>query len=832
MELINHVFKNNKNQNNSPLQVTSECLHRLEDRFKQMVGDSPSQEISLDQFKLIINSKNETFAERMFKVFDTNNSGTVSLSEFMTSMWNFTRLESREKLKYLFDIYDLDGDGSIDHEELQRVLRACMEENGLRFSQSELDELADLLFEDAKAQDGGCVTFDSFEKQLRRQPGLVENICASLDRWLLPDFCQNNPPRWRPHWPHKLTRGYVLNNKSSCAFFAALVALHAVLLGVGAWRYRGANGWVQMARACGMCLNMDSALILILVLRRSISWLRSLGLAAVLPLDHHVYYHKLVGWTIGLLSLGHTVAHVANVVQGVRSTPREESEQVRLVFEKLFSSRAMVTGWVLLVVLVVMTLCSLPCVRRSGRFEVFYYSHLLFLLYWAVLLAHGPMFWAWLLVPGLVFLAESLLRLLRHLRASTYVERGVLLPSGVTHLVIRRPPDFSFSAGDYVYVNIPTVASYEWHPFTLSSAPEQQGELWLHIRAAGGWTKKLHSYFEKQEKRAVTAPSARTLRQTLRSWSVPGTRMPLAAPPNPAVPEDEEGSMPLSPITPRQLEAGEGRPRPRKVLPKRLESIRVSQRQATRSLSGGTVTVLLPTLAEEDSEPPPESSCTPSLDELRQRSEDVVLSRNPLKIYLDGPYGSPSSAMFRAEHAVLIATGIGVTPYASVLKSLVHRYKEARQSCPQCGHSWAVSPPSVFSLKKVDFFWLNRHPTAFEWFVGLLGQLEAEQAVLPNNERFLDVHMFVTAARGRGDVRALGLQLALDLLHRREQRCLITGLKTRMQPGRPDWKQVFQDLANQNKGKVTVFFCGPPNLAKTLHSMCNEFGFKFRKENF
>ena len=47
---------------------------------------------------------------------------------------------------------------------------------------------------------------------------------------------------------------------------------------------------------------------------------------------------------------------------------------------------------------------------------------------------------------------------------------------------------------------------------------------------------------------------------------------------------------------------------------------------------------------------------------------------NPLDIYIDGPFGSPSSNIYRAEHAVLISTGIGVTPFASILQSIAHRW--------------------------------------------------------------------------------------------------------------------------------------------------------------
>lgn len=72
------------------------------------------------------------------------------------------------------------------------------------------------------------------------------------------------------------------------------------------------------------------------------------------------------------------------------------------------------------------------------------------------------------------------------------------------------------------------------------------------------------------------------------------------------------------------------------------------------------------------------------------------------QIYLDGPYGAPSSHIFRAQHAVLIATGIGVTPFASILQSIMHKYWKARHSCPKCKFSWASDiPRTVMNLRKV-----------------------------------------------------------------------------------------------------------------------------------
>lgn len=67
---------------------------------------------------------------------------------------------------------------------------------------------------------------------------------------------------------------------------------------------------------------------------------------------------------------------------------------------------------------------------------------------------------------------------------------------------------------------------------------------------------------------------------------------------------------------------------------------------------------------------------------------------------------------------------------------------------------------------QVDFFWINRDQRSFEWFVNLLSQLEIEQAELGGAmERFLEMHMYITSALQKTDMKAVGLQLALDLLH-------------------------------------------------------------------
>ncbi len=149
-----------------------------------------------------------------------------------------------------------------------------------------------------------------------------------------------------------------------------------------------------------------------------------------------------------------------------------------------------------------MTACSMPFVRRSGYFQVFFWTHLLYWLYVVLLILHAPVFWACIVVPLVVFALEKTYRSVSTLMGAgrTVVEEGVPMASRVTKLVIRRPINFNFSPGDWVFVRVPAVASSEWHPFTISSAPEVEETLTLHVRGVGQWTNRLYRHYEAESR--------------------------------------------------------------------------------------------------------------------------------------------------------------------------------------------------------------------------------------------------------------------------------------------------------------------------------------------
>ncbi len=63
--------------------------------------------------------------------------------------------------------------------------------------------------------------------------------------------------------------------------------------------------------------------------------------------------------------------------------------------------------------------------------------------------------------------------------------------ASVLHLTLRKPSDFDYRPGQYLFLNCAQIATFEWHPFTITSSPLEE-TLAVHIRNLGNWTGALH----------------------------------------------------------------------------------------------------------------------------------------------------------------------------------------------------------------------------------------------------------------------------------------------------------------------------------------------------
>jgi len=191
---------------------------------------------------------------------------------------------------------------------------------------------------------------------------------------------------------------------------------------------------------------------------------------------------------------------------------------------------------------------------------------------------------------------------------------------------------------------------------------------------------------------------------------------------------------------------------------------------------------------------------------------DPALRRILPRVYIDGPFGSASEDVFKYEVSVLIGAGIGVTPFASILKSIWYR---------------ANYPQKKTRLSKVYFFWICRDFGSFEWFRSLLLAIEAQDI-----SHLIEIHTYLTVKMKPDEATNIMINDA------NADKDTITGLRAPTNFGRPNWDTIFKSIRQiHNPGEAGVFFCGPKGLGSQLHVKCNEysdsqFQYKWGKENF
>ncbi|XP_070616246.1 NADPH oxidase 1 [Erythrolamprus reginae] len=512
------------------------------------------------------------------------------------------------------------------------------------------------------------------------------------------------------------------------------------------------------ARASAKCLNFNSMLILLPICRNLLSFVRGscrCGRCTIRrQLDHNLAFHKLVAYMIAIHTAIHIIAHFCNVEWYI-DAQQEKDHSLPSILSQLhktdglwlnpihskftiplavaFTTIPGLTGVIITLALILMITSSMEQIRRS-YFEVFWYTHHLFVVYFAGLVIHGiaglvrgqtpeslkkhdpeecahhpsrwgqngshhhycavPEFgsipaesWKWVLAPLILYAFERALRIWRSCQ-KVVITKVIMHPSRVLEIQMCKA-GFSMEIGQYVFLNCPAISYLEWHPFTLTSAPEEDF-FSVHIRVAGDWTE--------------------TLIDTLQQ-------------PNPPMP----------------------------------------------------------------------------------------------RMMVDGPFGTASEDVFRYEVAMLVGAGIGVTPFASVLKSIWYKFQRGDQE---------------LQTRKIYFYWICRETGSFAWFKHLLSSLEQEMEGSGRAD-FLSYHLYLTGwNRSMVGHAALHFQKSTDM---------VTGLRQKTSFGRPMWNNEFSAVAATHpRSVVGVFLCGPEQLAKTLRKYCSQHSsldprnvqFYFNKENF
>uniref|UniRef100_A0A8V5HDX9 NAD(P)H oxidase (H2O2-forming) n=1 Tax=Melopsittacus undulatus TaxID=13146 RepID=A0A8V5HDX9_MELUD len=193
---------------------------------------------------------------------------------------------------------------------------------------------------------------------------------------------------------------------------------------------------------------------------------------------------------------------------------------------------------------------------------------------------------------------------------------------------------------------------------------------------------------------------------------------------------------------------------------------------------------------------------TTRLRELYSPESLALIGKLP-KLYLDGPFGEGHQEWNKFKVSVLVGGGIGVTPFASILKDLV--FKSSINSKLQC--------------KKIYFIWVTRTQRQFEWLADIIREVEEA-----DRNSLVSVHIYITQLAEKFDLRTTMLYICERHFQKVLNKSLFTGLHAITHFGRPPFVPFFSSLQEVHREvqKIGVFSCGPPGMTKSVEKACQQ----------
>ncbi|CAH8382330.1 unnamed protein product [Eruca vesicaria subsp. sativa] len=510
----------------------------VEKRFNQITATTGGLLIR-SKFGECIGMNSKEFALELFDALARrrNITGEVIDGDQLKEFWEQINDQSFDsRLKTFFDMVDKDADGRLTEDEVREIISLSASANNLNTIQKRADEYAALIMEELDPDNIGYIMLESLETLLLQaasqsvitSTGERKNLSQMMSQRLKPTFNRNPLKRW-----YRGLRFFVLDNWQRCWVIVLWLIAMAILFVYKYVQYRRSPVYavmgdcVCMAKGAAETVKLNMALILLPVCRNTITWLRNkTRLGRVVPFDDNLNFHKVIAVGIMVGVTMHAGAHLACDFPRLLDATPEQYRPLRQFFGEeqpqsywhFVNSIEGITGLVMVLLMAIAFTLATPWFRRGklelpgplqqlASFNAFWYTHHLFVIVYILLVAHGYYLyitkdwrqkttWMYLVAPVVLYACERLIRAFRSSIKAVTIRKVAVYPGNVLAIHLSRPQNFKYKSGQYMFVNCAAVSPFEWHPFSITSAP-QDDYLSVHIRVLGDWTRALKGVFSE-----------------------------------------------------------------------------------------------------------------------------------------------------------------------------------------------------------------------------------------------------------------------------------------------------------------------------------------------
>lgn len=163
---------------------TAEQISILHHRFSAVSNsDTHDNKINVSEFRQALDIPSTGFTERIFSAFDTDKSQQIEFDEFVFGLSALSQKATvEEKAKFCFLVYDIDGNHTIDKQELTQILTFSMGQNtSIHLSDDQINKIVDSTFKKMDKNHDGGISLDEFTQCAKENPQILNCVNLNLD---------------------------------------------------------------------------------------------------------------------------------------------------------------------------------------------------------------------------------------------------------------------------------------------------------------------------------------------------------------------------------------------------------------------------------------------------------------------------------------------------------------------------------------------------------------------------------------------------------------------------------------------------------------------------
>ncbi|KAL1334236.1 hypothetical protein HN51_063128 [Arachis hypogaea] len=437
------------------------------------------------------------------------------------------------RMRIFFYMCNRNNDGRITKTDIKQTIVLAASTNKLSVTQEEAENSAALIMESLDLQNKGYIQISQMECLLKLIQSPSKKSLAAGDTEKQNNVESNKNGFLKEQ--EAMSRAEVLFRTNWRRAWMVLVWVMAciVLFGWKFYQYSHRSGFQVMgyclptAKGAAETLKLNMALILLPVCRNTITWLRKdPRINYLIPFNDNINFHKLIaaGIVVGVVLHGGT--HLAcdfPRISGSSTAVFQQTIAARFGFRQptylqILATTEVASGIAMVFLMAIaFTLATkwprrrspaLPVsLRRVTGYNTFWYSHHLFVIVYALLIVHSMFLfltnkwtekttWMYIAFPVLLYTGERIFRAVRSGSYEVDIFKVSLCPGKVLYLKMQKPEGFKYQSGMYIFLQCPQISSLEWHPFSLTSGP-QDDYLSVHIRTLGDWSYQIYDLFQE-----------------------------------------------------------------------------------------------------------------------------------------------------------------------------------------------------------------------------------------------------------------------------------------------------------------------------------------------